>query len=138
MTIDGISNGLVLDHIEAGKGMEVYRYLHLDEMDCCIAVIQNVRSSKYGKKDIIKVDAALSLDFDVLGYLDPNITVDIIKDGKLIEKKHLKLPRELRNVLRCKNPRCITSTEREVEQLFCLTSPEEGIYRCAYCENEAK
>jgi len=138
MNVDGIRTGVVLDHIKAGKSMEIYRYLHLDEMDCCVAIIKNVKSNKLGKKDIIKIDAEIDLDLNVLGYLDPNITVNIVKDGKLLEKKHLKLPGELKNVITCKNPRCIASTEREVDQIFRLTSPGEGLYRCVYCESEAK
>ena len=118
--------------------MELYHYLNLDQMDCCIAIIKNVKSNKLGKKDIIKIDAEIDLDLDVLGYLDPNITVNIVKDGKVLEKKKLKLPTDLRNVIKCKNPRCITSSEREIDHLFRLTSPEEGIYRCVYCETESK
>jgi len=138
MNVDGITTGVVLDHIKAGKSMEIYRYLHLDQMDCCVAIIKNVKSNKLGKKDIIKIDAAIDIDLNVLGYLDPNITVNIVKDGKLLEKKHLKLPNELKNVITCKNPRCISTTEREVDQLFRLTSPETGLYRCVYCDTEAK
>lgn len=118
--------------------MDIYRYLHLNQMDCCIAIIKNVKSNKLGKKDIIKIDAAIDLDLDVLGYLDPNITVNIVKDGKLMEKKKLKLPAQLKNVITCKNPRCISSTERDIDQLFHLTSADEGLYRCVYCETEAQ
>ncbi len=138
MNVDGITTGVVLDHIQAGKSMEIYNYLHLDELDCCVAIIKNVKSTKLGRKDIIKIDAEMDLDLEVLGYLDPNITVNLVKDGKLIEKKHLKLPREVKNVIKCKNPRCVTTVEREVDHIFRLTSEEKGIYRCIYCESEAK
>jgi len=138
MYVDGITSGVVLDHIKAGRSMEIYHYLNLDQMDCCIAIIKNVKSNKLGKKDIIKVDAEIDLDLDVLGYLDPNITVNIVRDGAVIEKKKLKLPAELKNVIKCKNPRCITSSEREIDHIFRLTSPEKGTYRCVYCETEAK
>ena len=138
MKVDGISTGVVLDHIKAGKSMEIYNYLNLDKLDCCVAIIKNVKSTKLGRKDIIKIDAEIELDLEVLGYIDPNITVNIVKDGKLIEKKNLKMPHEVKNVIKCKNPRCITTTEREVEHIFRLTSEEKGIYRCIYCESEAK
>ena len=138
MKIDGISSGIVLDHIKAGKSMEIYKYLNLDELDCSIAIIKNVKSNRMGRKDIIKIDAEICLDFDILGYIDPNITVNVIKDGKLMEKKHLKLPRQIKNVIKCKNPRCISLTERETDHIFKLTSPEEGIYRCIYCDTETK
>ncbi|NLL46265.1 MAG: aspartate carbamoyltransferase regulatory subunit [Clostridiales bacterium] len=138
MNVDGINTGVVLDHIKAGKSMELYHYLNLNQMDCCIAIIKNVKSNKLGKKDIIKIDAVIDLDLDVLGYLDPNITVNIVKDGKVLEKKKLKLPTDLKNVIKCKNPRCITSSERDIDHLFRLTSPGEGMYRCVYCETEAQ
>jgi len=138
MNVDEIKTGVVLDHIRAGKSMEIYHYLNLDQMDCCIAIIKNVKSNKLGKKDIIKIDADIELDLDVLGYLDPNITVNTVKDGRVLEKKKLRLPTDLKNVIRCKNPRCITSSEREIDHIFRLTSPEEGVYRCIYCETEAK
>ncbi len=134
MKIDGIKNGLVLDHITAGKGMEIYRYLRLDRLDCCVALMMNVRSTKMGKKDMIKLDADIDLDLDGLGYIDPSLTVNVIKDGKLIEKKHLSLPARLENVLVCKNPRCITSIEQEIDQIFELADPEKGLYRCFYCD----
>jgi aspartate carbamoyltransferase regulatory subunit len=138
MNVDGINSGIVLDHIKAGKSMEIYRYLNLDELDCCVAIIKNVKSNRMGRKDIIKIDAEINLDFEILGYLDPNITVNVIKEGRLVEKKHLMLPRLLKNVIKCKNPRCISLTERETDHVFKLTSPEEGIYRCIYCDTEAK
>lgn len=138
MNIDGINTGIVLDHIQAGKSMEIYEFLRLEELDCCVAVIQNVRSGKFGRKDIIKIDEVIDLDLDVLGYFDSNITVNYIRDGRLIEKKHLALPKKLTNVIRCKNPRCITSTEQEIEQQFVLTDREQKIYRCVYCDTLVK
>ncbi len=136
MNIDSIQNGYVLDHIQAGIGMEVYRYLNLDQLDCSVAIIKNVKSSKMGKKDIIKIDALIDLNLDVLGYIDPNITLNIIRDGIRVEKKHLKLPHRLVNVIRCKNPRCITTSESQLDAEFILTDEERRIYRCAYCETE--
>ena len=114
MNIDSIKNGIVIDHIQAGKSMEIYDFLNLDELDCSVAIIKNVQSKKMGKKDIIKIDANLDVDLDALGYIDPNITVDIIKDGKLAEKKHLELPEKVVGVIKCKNPRCITTQEQEL------------------------
>jgi len=138
MNVDGINSGIVLDHIKAGKSMEIYQYLRLTELDCCVAIIKNVKSNRMGRKDIIKIDAEIDLDFEILGYIDPNITVNIIKDGRLVEKKHLRLPHEVRNVIKCKNPRCISLTERETDHIFRLTSPEDGKYRCIYCDTETK
>ena len=134
MNIDSIQNGVVLDHIQAGKSMDIYRYLHLDQLDCSVAIIKNVRSGRMGKKDIIKIDGELEIDLDMLGFLDPNITVGIIRDGKLVEKRKLVLPKELRNVIKCKNPRCITSVEEGIDHIFLLG--ENQRYRCAYCEQE--
>ena len=134
MNIDSIQNGVVLDHIQAGKSMDIYRYLHLDQLDCSVAIIKNVRSGRMGKKDIIKIDSPMEVDLDVLGYIDPNITVNIIRDGKQVEKKHLELPQKLVNVIHCKNPRCISSIEEECDQIFELSS--NGKYRCIYCEQE--
>ena len=138
MIIDAIKNGIVIDHISAGKAMELYRILGLDKLDCTVAILKNVTSGKLGRKDIIKIDRVLDLDWDVIGYVDPGITVNIIKDGKLAEKRQLKLPERIRGVLRCKNPRCITSTERELPQEFVLTDRERRVYRCLYCETEAE
>ena len=138
MNIDSIKNGFVLDHIKAGKSMTIYNYLELDKLDCVVAVIKNVPSRKMGKKDIIKIDAEIDVDLDILGYIDPGITVDVIKDGKLIDKRHLELPQTVSNVMRCKNPRCITSTEQGLTQTFKLADKENGIYRCIYCESRAK
>ncbi len=134
MNIDSIKNGYVIDHIEAGKGMEIYNLLHLDLLDCSVAIIKNANSSKMGKKDIIKIDACIELDMDILGYVSPNATVDIIKDGNLIEKKKMTLPDKLTNVIFCKNPRCITTTEQELPNIFNLSDNGKKIYRCAYCE----
>ncbi len=134
MTIDSIKNGVVIDHIKSGKSMEIYRLLELGQLDCQVAIIKNAPSKKMGKKDIIKIASELELDLDILGYIDPDITVNVIKDGKLLGKKHLELPLEIRNVARCKNPRCITSTEQEIAHIFKLTDRENRVYRCVYCE----
>lgn len=136
MNIDGVSTGIVLDHIKAGESMRIYKLLKLNKIDNCVAIIQNATSEKYGKKDIIKIDQLIDLDFDVLGYIDSNITVNIVKDGKLAEKKHLTLPETLTNVIQCKNPRCITSVEQEIVHTFKLVDREKKIYRCAYCDAE--
>ena len=137
LNISGISEGFVLDHIQAGKSMEIYKYLNLDKLDCCVAIIKNARSNKMGKKDIIKVECPVDmLDLDILGFIDHNITVNVISDGKIVEKKPLKLPKQVVNVIRCKNPRCITSIEQELDQVFVLTDPEKEVYRCRYCEEK--
>ena len=136
MKVDSIHTGIVLDHIKAGRGMDVYQKLHLDELDCPVAYIRNVRSNALGRKDIIKVDADIDLDIDAIGYVDPNATVNIIKDGLLVEKRDICLPETLTNVIRCKNPRCITTTEQELPQLFKLTDAEHETYRCIYCESK--
>ena len=139
MNIDSIKNGIVIDHISAGKSMEIYNYLKLDSLGCPVAVLQNVKSNKMGRKDIMKIDSdTININFDVLGYIDPDITVNIIKDGKIAEKKHLELPREMVNVLFCSNPRCITSTEPELDHIFRLTDKKTRTYRCAYCESKSK
>ena len=138
MNIDSIINGIVIDHIAAGRGMMLYKLLHLDRLDCSVAIIKNVHSNKMGKKDIIKVDAAIDLNTDVIGYVDPDATVNIIRDGKLVEKKATELPERLVNVIRCKNPRCISSTEQELPQVFVLTDRKKRVYRCRYCETKAE
>ena len=138
MHIDSIKNGLVLDHITAGKSMEIYRSLGLDELDCSVAIIKNVKSRKTGRKDIIKIDANIEIDLGVLGYLDPGITVNRISDGEIVEKMHLELPEKVVNILQCKNPRCITSVEPELDQVFKLANRATGEYRCLYCEAEHK
>ena len=137
MNIDSITNGIVIDHITAGRGMKLYELLGLDNADCSVAIIKNVTSKKMGKKDIIKVDADISVDVDSVGYVDPGITVNIIRDGKLIEKRGIALPEILTNVIKCKNPRCITSVEQEIVHVFKLTDRDNGIYRCQYCETKA-
>ena len=139
LNVGAISEGFVLDHIEAGKSLSLYHDLKLDELDCCVAIIKNARSNKMGKKDILKVECdPATLDLDVLGFIDHNITVNIIKGEKIVEKKVLHLPKEIKNVIRCKNPRCITSIEQELDQIFLLTDEEKEIYRCKYCEEEYK
>nr|WP_263275637.1 aspartate carbamoyltransferase regulatory subunit [Streptococcus sp. CSL10205-OR2] len=136
MNIDGIRTGIVLDHIKSGKSMEIYDLLKLDKLSCGVAVIQRVMSTKYGRKDIIKIDEDIPLDFDVLGYIDNNITVNRIKEGKLEEKVHLSLPESLTDVIKCKNPRCITSIEQEIVQQFKLVNKDQKVYRCVYCDAE--
>ena len=138
MNIDSITNGYVIDHITAGRGMKLYDLLGLDNQDCSIAIIKNVTSKKMGKKDIIKIDADIAIDIDVIGYVDPGITVNIIRNCELVEKKAIELPATLTNVIKCKNPRCITSTEQELDHVFKLTDKENGVYRCIYCETQAK
>ena len=137
MIIDAIKNGIVIDHIEAGKGMAIYNFLNLSELDCTVALIKNVPSKKTGKKDIIKIDADIILDFDVLGYIAPEVTVNTIRDGKTVDKRQLELPQTLKNVIKCKNPRCITSVEQGIEHTFKLVDKEKRIYRCIYCESKA-
>ena len=137
LNVGAISEGFVLDHIQAGKSMEIYKYLQLDRLDCCVAIIKNARSSKMGKKDILKVECPIDfLDLDILGFLDPNITVNIIRDEKVIEKKKLQLPAEVKNIIKCKNPRCITSIEQGLPHVFVLTDMEKRVYRCKYCEEK--
>ena len=138
MKIDDIKNGIVVDHINAGKAMEIYHFLNLDSLDCSVAVIMNVQSRKMGKKDIIKIDEELGVDLNVLGYIDPDVTINIIKNGKLIAKRHPELPDRIENVIKCKNPRCITSDEPDLPQIFKLTERENRVYRCIYCESRAK
>ena len=137
MNIDSIQNGVVLDHIQAGKGMEIYHYLRLGELDCSVAIIKNARSGRGGKKDIIKIDSPMDLNLDVLGYLDADITVNLIRDGHLVEKKHLEPPKKLVNVIRCRNPRCITASEEQLDAIFVLSNPASHTYRCAYCDTAA-
>ena len=138
MIIDSIKNGIVIDHISAGKGMELYNILGLGERDCTVALLKNVVSTKHGRKDIIKIDGVMELDWDLVGFVDPNITVNIIRDGEQVEKRQLKLPETITGVIRCKNPRCITSVEQELQQVFKLTDREKRVYRCMYCETQAK
>ena len=136
MNIESIVNGIVIDHITAGKGKEIYNLLHLSNLDCMVALITNAASVKMGRKDIIKIAESIELDTDALGYVDPGVTVSIISDGKTIEKKKLDLPLELEGVLHCKNPRCITSTEQELAPVFKLTDRAKREYRCIYCESK--
>ncbi len=139
LNVGSINDGVVLDHIKAGKSMEIYKHLGLDKLDCQVAIIKNARSNKMGRKDIIKIDGSLAvINLDILGYIDHNITVNIIHDGEIIDKKQLTLPKVIKNVLRCKNPRCITSIEQELEQVFTLTDEKHQIYRCRYCEEKYK
>ena len=138
MIIGQIKDGIVLDHITAGRGMEIYKILNLDKLDCTVAMIERATSPKMGRKDIIKVDQLIDLDFDVLGYMDPGITVNIIKDGEVAERIKLTLPERVVDVLKCKNPRCITSTEQEIVHEFKLTDPVKKVDRCIYCEHQAK
>ena len=139
LNISGIREGVVLDHIQAGKSMDIYRYLRLGELDCTVAIIKNAKSNKMGRKDIIKIEGPLdAIDLDVLGYIDHNITVNIIRDDKIAEKRSLHLPKILKNVIHCKNPRCITSTEENLDQIFVLCDEKAHRYRCLYCEQAYK
>ena len=137
LNVSGISEGFVLDHIQAGKSMDIYHYLRLDKLDCCVAIIKNAKSNKMGKKDIMKIECPIDvIDLDILGFIDHNITINTIQDEKIVEKKRLKLPKEITNVIKCKNPRCITSIEQELDHVFVLTDPENEVYRCKYCEEK--
>ena len=137
LNVSGISEGFVLDHIQAGKSMDIYHYLRLDKLDCCVAIIKNAKSNKMGKKDIMKIECPIDvIDLDILGFIDHNITINIIQDEKIVEKKRLKLPKEITNVIKCKNPRCITSIEQELDHVFVLTDPENEVYRFKYCEEK--
>lgn len=138
MNIDSIKNGIVIDHIAAGKSMEIYYQLELDKLDCTVAIIKNVHSKKMGLKDIIKIDSEMEVDLDALGYIDSEATVNIIKDGVRCEKKKLTLPMQIKDVLHCKNPRCITTTEQDLPHIFKLTDHATKTYRCIYCESKAK
>ena len=137
LNVSSISEGFVLDHIQAGTSMDIYHYLRLDKLDCCVAIIKNARSNKMGKKDIMKIECPIDIiDLDILGFIDHNITINIIQNDKVVEKKRLELPKEITNVIKCKNPRCITSIEQELEHVFVLTDPEKEVYRCKYCEEK--
>ncbi len=138
MHIDEIVNGIVIDHIAAGKSMEIYNLLNLDQLECSVAIIKNVNSKKMGKKDIIKIDEALDVNLDALGYIDNGITINTIENGVKTNKRHCELPERIVNVAKCKNPRCITSVEQEIDHVFKLTDRENKIYRCVYCEMKAK
>lgn len=137
LNVGRIAEGFVLDHIEAGRSMEIYRYLSLDKLDCTVAIIKNARSGKMGKKDIMKIECPIDfIDLDVVGFIDHNITVNIVKDEEIVEKKPLRLPKEIRNIVRCRNPRCITSIEQELPHIFFLADEEKELYRCKYCEEK--
>ena len=137
LNVGQLNEGVVLDHIKAGKAMDIYKYLKLDKMDCQVAIIKNARSSKLGRKDIIKIECPIEdVDLDVLGFIDHTITVNIIKDGEIVEKKQLSLPKQLVNIIHCKNPRCISSIEQELDHVFFLADEEKEIYRCRYCEEK--
>lgn len=136
LNIDSLQSGIVIDHIRAGSSMKIYDLLNLAELDCCVAVIKNAKSNKYGKKDIIKIEGAVDINLEILGFIDPNITIDIIDDGKIIKKTQLVPPQTLKNVIKCKNPRCITSIEGEIDQVFQLCDDQKYHYKCIYCEQE--
>ena len=138
MNINPIKNGIVIDHITAGKAMQIYSLLGLDKLDCSVAIIKNVNSGRMGKKDIVKIDFDYEIDIDVLGYIDSGVTVNVIKNGEIIEKRQVELPEKLTNVIFCKNPRCISQTEQELPHVFTLSDKENGVYRCLYCETKAK
>ena len=138
MNVDSIQNGVVIDHITAGQGMRLYQLLGLDALDVSVAIIKNVVSHKMGKKDIIKIDADIPVDFQVIGYVDPGATLNVIRDGQLVSKQTVEMPDRLTDVIRCYNPRCITTTEQELKQIFKLTDREKRVYRCIYCETAAK
>lgn len=138
MIIGQIKNGIVIDHITAGHGMELYNFLRLDKLNCQVALIKNAESIKMGRKDIIKIDQVIELDLDALGYLDPGVTVNIIKDGKLAKRQNIDVPERIENVIKCKNPRCITTVEQELPHVFTLQDKESRVYRCLYCESKAK
>lgn len=138
MTVDSIKNGIVIDHITASKGMQVYEVLNLDRLDAQVALIKNAPSRKTGRKDIIKIDTDFEVNMEILGFIDPDITVNIIRNGKIVEKKTIELPKRLTNIIKCKNPRCITGTEQELDHIFILADKENRIYRCLYCESAAK
>lgn len=136
MNVDAIKNGIVIDHIKAGQGMEIYRFLNLEALDCAVAIMKNVTSRAMGKKDIIKIDGRLDLDLEALGYIDPEITINIIQDEKRVKKYHPKLPEVLTDIVACKNPRCITTTEQELPQIFYLSDRRTKVYRCRYCDGK--
>ena len=138
MNIDAIRNGIVIDHITAGRGMKLYELLGLEKLDCSVAIIKNVHSEKMGKKDIIKIDADIPVNLDVIGYVDPGVSVNLIRDGKLVEKRRIDMPETLTNVIFCKNPRCISSCEQELRHVFKLTDRKNKVYRCLYCETLAQ
>ena len=138
LNVGKLENGFVIDHIKAGRSMDIYKYLGLEKLDCCVAIIKNARSNKMGKKDIIKIDGGLDLvDLDILGFVDDNITINVIKDGVIAQKKSLSLPKTVTNVIKCKNPRCISQVEQELDNVFILTDEKNHVYRGKYCEETA-
>ena len=137
LNVGKIEEGFVLDHIKAGKSLSIYKHLNLDKLDCTVAIIKNAKSGKMGKKDILKVECDINtLNMEILGFIDHNITINVIKDGQIVDKLELTLPKEVKNVIKCKNPRCITSIEQELPHIFVLTDPEKEVYRCKYCEEK--
>ncbi len=139
LNVGKIEEGFVLDHIKAGMSLSIYHHLQLDKLDCTVAIIKNARSNKMGRKDILKVECDIdTLNLDILGFIDHTITVNVIKDGEIVEKKALFLPKEIKNVIKCRNPRCITSIEQELPHIFVLTDPRREIYRCKYCEEKCR
>ena len=138
LNVGQLNEGVVLDHIEAGKSMSIYHHLKLNQLDCCVAIIKNARSNKMGKKDIIKISDAFEVNFDVLGYIDPEVTVCVIENGSVKSKHKVELPEKIVNIAKCKNPRCITSVEQEIDHVFKLTDREHQVYRCIYCESKLK
>lgn len=138
MNIDSIKNGIVIDHIQAKKGMEIYELLNLKDLDCSVAIITNAKSKKMGRKDIIKIDKDMEINMDMIGFIEPNATINIVKDDKLVDKYRVKLPERIVNMAKCQNPRCITSVEKDLDQIFTLTDKENQVYRCQYCEMSLK
>jgi aspartate carbamoyltransferase regulatory subunit len=138
MNIDSIKNGIVIDHIGAKKGMEIYEALRLKDLDCAVAIITNAKSEKMGRKDIIKIDQDIDIDMEVIGFIEPNATINIVKDNKLVDKYNVKMPEKIVNIAKCQNPRCITSIEKDLDQIFTLTDKENQVYRCKYCEMSLK
>lgn len=138
MNIDSIKNGIVIDHIQAKRGMEIYELLNLKDLDCSVAIITNAKSKKMGRKDIIKIDKDMEINMDMIGFIEPNATINIVKDDKLVDKYRVKLPEKIVNMAKCQNPRCITSVEKDLDQIFTLTDKENQVYRCQYCEMSLK
>ncbi len=138
MNIDSIKNGIVIDHIQAKRGMEIYELLNLKDLDCSVAIITNAKSKKMGRKDIIKIDKDMEINMDMIGFIEPNATINIVKDDKLVDKYRVKLPERIVNMAKCQNPRCITSVEKDLDQIFTLTDKENQVYRCQYCEMSLK
>lgn len=138
MNIDSIKNGIVIDHIQAKRGMEIYELLNLKELDCSVAIITNAKSGKMGRKDIIKIDKDMEINMDMIGFIEPNATINIVKDSQLVDKYRVQLPEKIVNIAKCQNPRCITSVEKDLDQIFTLTDKENQVYRCQYCEMSLK